>query len=100
MNVVCTDGTQFTCTSYELTDKGVKLYSADVEEMDDASARYASDDSDEFQIGFVPEANLLYILPDGVVPAGQQLIGQPQQPTDTAPPAAKGGSQNRQRPRW
>jgi hypothetical protein len=98
MNVVCADGTQFTCTSYELTDKGVKLYSADVEEMDDASARYASDDSDEFQIGFVPESQLQYILPDGVVPAGRQNVGAPQQSPGTIPPAGQGGPNDRRGP--
>jgi len=98
MNVVCVDGTQFTCTSYELTNKGVKLYSADVEEMDDASARYSADDSDEFQIGFVPESQLQYILPDGVVPAGRQSASVPQQPAGTVPPAGRRGPNHRQQP--
>ena len=77
MNVLCTDGTSFRCDRYELTEKGVKLYSGDAEESPD---RYESD-TDEHQIGFVPEGMLQYILPDGVRPAGEPTGQPPQQPT-------------------
>ena len=66
MNVICTDGTRFRCDRYELTEKGVKLYCGDV---DEPPARYESD-ADDHQVGFVPDERLLYILPEGVSPAG------------------------------
>ncbi|MDS0259487.1 hypothetical protein NDI56_08785 [Haloarcula sp. S1CR25-12] len=89
MNVICTDGTSFRCDRYELTDKGVKLYSG---AADEAPERYESD-TDDHQIGFVPDVMLQYILPDGVRPAGgptghplPQSTGQPpQQPTGGMP---------------
>jgi hypothetical protein len=76
MNVICTDGTSFRCDRYELTEKGVKLYSGGTEEAPD---RYEPD-TDEHQIGFVPDAMLQYILPDGVRPASESIAQQPQQP--------------------
>ncbi len=78
MNVLCTDGTIFRCDRYELTEKGVKLYSGDTEETPD---RYESD-TDDHQIGFVPDAMLQYILPDGVRPAG---VSTAQQPGEASP---------------
>ena len=63
MQVFCTDGTVFTCRSYDLTEYGVKLYGKNLGSDDE---RY-SDDPD--QIGFVPHDRLGYILPDGVRPA-------------------------------
>ena len=89
MNVICTDGTHFNCDTYELTEKGVKLYKG----APDGESRYGSDD-DEHQIGFVPEERLLYILPDGVQPAqapaqrpqGQQTPAQQRQGKQTQGP--------------
>jgi hypothetical protein len=78
MNVICTDGTRFYCDRYELTEKGVKLYSGDI---DDEPGRYESD-TDDHQVGFVPDARLRYILPDGVAPAGVPAVQPTQQPTD------------------
>jgi len=77
MNVICTDGTRFRCDRYELTEKGVKLYSGDVEEP---PARYESD-RDDHQVGFVPDAQLQYILPDGVTPASFPAVQPTQQAT-------------------
>lgn len=68
MQVFCTDGTVFTCRSYELTEYGVKLYEKRPDSDDD---RY-SDSPD--QIGFVPHEKLGYILPDGVRPASQPTV--------------------------
>ena len=89
MNVLCTDGTSFRCDRYELTEKGVKLYSGDAEEAPD---RYESD-TDDHQIGFVPDAMLQYILPEGVRPAPVPTAHPPQQP------AGHSLSQPPQRPR-
>jgi len=82
VNVICTDGTRFSCDSYELTEKGVKLYSGNTEAIDEQRARYQSD-IDEYQIGFVPDERLQYILPDGVYPAQQPVVGK-QQPQSGA----------------
>ena len=91
MNVRCTDGTSFRCDRYELTKKGVKLYRGEAEEAPD---RYDSD-TDDHQIGFVPDEMLLYILPEGVSPASP--TGQPPQQPMTRhptgqPPQQSGGS--------
>ena len=89
MNVLCTDGTSFRCDRYELTEKGVKLYRGDADEAPD---RYESD-TDEHQIGFVPDAMLQYILPDGVRPAGEPAVQPPQQPTGQPPQQPTAGNQ-------
>jgi len=81
MNVICTDGTSFRCDRYELTEKGVKLYSG---AADEAPERYETD-TDDHQIGFVPDVMLQYILPDGVRPAGGQTAQPLQQPTGQPP---------------
>jgi len=75
MNVRCTDGTSFRCDRYELRKKGVKLYRGEAEEAPD---RYDSD-TDDHQIGFVPDELLLYILPEGVRPADVPTAQPPQQ---------------------
>lgn len=89
MNVICTDGTSFRCDRYELTETGVKLYSGDSEAAPD---RYESD-TDDHQIGFVPDATLLYILPEGVrpggQPSGQPVQHQPGQPTPGSSPVTQ-----------
>ncbi|MFC6757399.1 MULTISPECIES: hypothetical protein [Haloarcula] len=100
MNVICTDGTRFRCDRYELTEKGVKLYSGDAEE---APERYESG-TDEHQIGFVPDAMLQFILPEGVTPAGASTAQPPQQPTGQPPqqpparPTGRAHSTTRQQP--
>jgi len=85
VNVLRTDGTSFRCDRYELMEQGVKLYSGDSEERPD---RYESD-TDDHQIGFVPDGMLLYILPEGVSPAGvataRPARHQPGQPTQHHP---------------
>lgn len=62
MQVICTDGTMFTCEGYELTEYGAALFG---ERHDPEGERY---DSDPAQIGYVPHERLWYILPDGVEP--------------------------------
>ena len=80
MQVFCTDGTVFTCRSYDLTEYGVKLYGQHAEADDD---RY-SDEPD--QIGFVPHDRLGYILPDGVRPASGAVVqSQPEMGRATEP---------------
>lgn len=99
MNVLCTDGTSFRCDRYELTEKGVKLYSGDTEEEPD---RYESD-TDEHQIGFVPDAMLRYILPEGVRPAptAPSVVppaGHRSQPSTAQQPQGLPTAQSPQRP--
>lgn len=60
MQVICTDGTVFTCESYELTEYGVVLYD---QPQDPEAERY---DSEPAQAGYVPHDRLWYVLPDGV----------------------------------
>lgn len=86
MQVICTDGTAFTCESYELTEYGAVLYD---KPLDPESERYESDRS---QSGYVPHDRLWYILPDGVTPnipglsaAQGQPRRQPHQPPDQPP---------------
>jgi hypothetical protein len=69
MQVICIDGTWFSCSSYQIVDDGVKLYSRDVDDGDDPQNRYEPD-KDEFQVGYVPDRALLYVVPDGVEPVG------------------------------
>jgi len=69
MQVFCTDGTVFACRSYELTEYGIKLYGQESDADDD---RYGDEPE---QIGFVPHDRLGYVLPDGVRPASQSVVG-------------------------
>jgi len=94
VNVICTDGTRFRCDRYELTEKGVKLYSGDT---DGASERYESA-TDEHQIGFVPDAMLQFILPESTTPAGEP-VPQPPQHHSAQPPASGTHPAARQHPR-
>ena len=94
MMVVCTDGTAFQCRSYQVIDTGVMLFGEELETNEEEN-RY---DSDEEQIGYVPNAYLRYIVPNEVfpqtptaMPVGgreQGLQGQGQgYPPQTAPDA-------------
>ncbi|WP_411964360.1 helix-hairpin-helix domain-containing protein [Haloferax sp. YSMS24] len=56
MKVVLTDGTTFTCGGYKALDSGGVVLT------DDPKRKHV--------IGYVPEASLAYILPDGVEPGG------------------------------
>lgn len=99
MQVVCTDGTTFTCEAYELTDYGVTVYSQPHEPDED---RYAKTPD---QMAYVPHDRLWYILPDGVAPRGPAAVGRatndspappngapaPQNPTPGAPVDRAGG---------
>ncbi|WP_136717024.1 hypothetical protein [Halorientalis salina] len=91
MQVICTDGTVFTCRSYELTEYGVKLYG---EGSDDDDDRYSDEPE---QIGFVPHDRLGYVLPDGVRPASQSVVQtQPVRRSHrpTKPTGAPGGGRH------
>ncbi len=96
MQVICVDGTRFSCNSYEVIDGGVKLFGVDVEQEDGPTTRYGPD-ADEHQIGFVPDGALRYILPDGVRPATH--AGIPDRAPATPPPRGGGGSGPGPRPR-
>lgn len=102
MQVICTDGTAFSCEGYELTEYGLVLYD---QPKDPETERY---DSDPAQAGYVPHDRLWYVLPDGVEPnvAGltQTQLGSPaatsgqnapaagrQSPGGRQPPGALGG---------
>ncbi|MFD1586604.1 hypothetical protein ACFR9U_06390 [Halorientalis brevis] len=84
MQVFCTDGTVFACRSYDLTEYGVKLYG----QHPDADERYRDDPE---QIGFVPHDRLGYILPDGVRPASQSVVGAQPVMGSGYPPGPAGG---------
>jgi hypothetical protein len=88
MGVFCTDGTVFTCRSYDLTEHGVELYSKRPDPDDERDA------GDPEQVGYLPHERLLYILPDAIIPAtpvGVQAAGQyqpqrrPDQPAPSTP---------------
>lgn len=92
MQVICTDGTMFSCEGYELTEYGVMCYA---QPRDPEGERY---DSDPEQVAYVPHDRLWYVLPNGVSPnvaiggtAGQAVGGQPlkdQTGQSAAPPTA------------
>lgn len=76
MQVICTNGTMFTCNGFELTEYGVALYGQNLAQEKE---RY---DSEPKQTGYIPHDRLWYILPDGVepnVPAPPATQGQPRQ---------------------
>jgi hypothetical protein len=83
MQVFCTDGTVFTCRSYELTEYGVKLYGQGSDADDD---RYGDDPE---QIGFVPHDRLGYVLPDGVRPASQPVVQSQSATPNPQPPVTR-----------
>lgn len=85
MQVFCTDGTVFTCRSYDLTEYGVKLYG---QHPDSDDERYRDDPK---QIGFVPHDKLGYILPDGVRPVSQSAVQTQPAMGSPYPPAPTGG---------
>ena len=75
MQVICTDGTVFTCDGFELTEYGVALYGQNLAREKE---RY---DSEPEQTGYIPHDRLWYILPDDVEPNIPGLAtgrGQPQ----------------------
>jgi|AntDeeMetagen285_2_1112576.scaffolds.fasta_scaffold03966_3 hypothetical protein len=96
MQVICTDGTVFTCKGFELTEYGVALYGQNLAQEKE---RY---DNEPEQTGYVPHDRLWYILPDGVQselpppeapqgqrsqqpPTGQPPNGTQQQPAEQSP---------------
>ncbi|SFR88659.1 hypothetical protein SAMN05216559_0518 [Halomicrobium zhouii] len=62
MQVICTDGTTFTCKGFELTEYGVALYGQNLAQEKE---RY---DNEPEQTGYVPHDRLWYILPESVQP--------------------------------
>ncbi|WP_225335589.1 hypothetical protein [Halomicrobium urmianum] len=77
MQVICTDGTAFSCEGYELTEYGVMIYDQK-HDPDEERDRYGGDPE---QVAYVPHDRLWYILPDGVTPNVSGVQGvQPQQP--------------------
>ena len=85
MQVFCTDGTVFACRSYDLTEYGVKLYGQSPDSNDE---RYRDEPE---QIGFVPHDKLGYILPDGVRPSTQAVVGTQPVMGSPVPPGSTGG---------
>ena len=76
MQVICTDGTVFTCKGFELSEYGVALYGQNLAQEKE---RY---DSEPEQTGYIPHDRLWYILPDGVepnIPGLSMAQGQPRQ---------------------
>ena len=96
MQVICTDGTTFTCKGFELTEYGVALYGQNLAQEKE---RY---DNEPEQTGYVPHDRLWYILPDGVQPelpppgASQGQSGQ--QPPTGQPPIQQLQNQSQQQP--
>lgn len=81
MQVICTDGTTFSCEGYELTEYGIRLYG---QEQDPDPERY---DEDPEPVAYIPHDQLRYVLPDGVQPnAPVSTATQNQQPMGAAPP--------------
>lgn len=93
MRVVCTDGTIFECRSYEVVSAGVVLFGDRVAE---GAHRYAPDRE---QIGFVPHAELRYILPDGVEPRPAPDAPRARAPGAPPGPGRGGGQQRGRQPR-
>ena len=79
MQVICTDGTMFTCKSYELTEYGIVLYD---QRRDPEGERYESDPQ---QSGYVPHDRLWYVLPDGITPNVPGLSAMQGQPRGVPP---------------
>jgi len=85
MQVVCTDGTVFHCESYEVIDGGVKLFGKNVHDDGDPGDRYEPE-TDDVQVGYVPDDKLAYVLPDEAVPRHTPPVRNG--PTAGAPPDA------------
>lgn len=87
MQVICTDGTVFTCQGYALTEYGVKLLDEDQNRDEE---RY---DTEPGLVGYVPHDRLWYIVPDGVRPNGPAGIHPaPQQNVPPQNGPASGGT--------
>lgn len=96
MQVICTDGTIFHCESYEVIDGGVKLFSKDVDDDNDPEHRYKPD-TEDIQVGYVPDDKLAYILPDDTT--SRHTPPAQRQPMGTAPPVEGQPSPPRNPPR-
>ncbi len=87
MQVICTDGTTFSCEGFELTEYGVALYG---QNLTREKERY---DSEPEQTGYIPHDRLWYVLPDGVEPNVPGLsVAQGQ------PPRNQPGNEHQQAP--
>ena len=69
MRAVCTDGTEIACANFTAVEGGVLL---------------TSDKKRKTVFGFVPNANLAYVLPDDVEPVRPSSAPQRAEPTDDA----------------
>lgn len=101
MKVICTDGTSIQCDRFRAIDSGILLF--EDPQPDEASPEGASADEDaasageemeetdedaeeQEAIGFVPSAELRYVLPDEAQPASQRPQSAIQQgPSSTGP---------------
>lgn len=92
MQVICTDGTMFSCEGFELTEYGIALYGQNLAQEKE---RY---DSEPEQTGYIPHDRLWYVLPDGVTPnmpvplATQGLGPQPPMGNDQSAPGQPQGA--------
>ncbi|WP_226011190.1 hypothetical protein [Halomicrobium salinisoli] len=85
MQVICTDGTIFSCEGYELTEYGVVIYDQE-HDSDEERDRYGGDPE---QVGYVPHDRLWYVLPDGVTPNVSGVRGvQSRQPQGAGQPGS------------
>lgn len=85
MQVICTDGTTFSCEGYQLTEYGVKLLDEDRDGDDD---RY---DTDPSAVGYVPHDRLWYIVPDGIQPNRSGMAAPANQPGGQQPRGSTDG---------
>ena len=96
MQIICKDGTTIQCRDFEATDSGVLFFQeapsrgeSENEEEDEAETGRAS--------GFVPIAELRFVLPDEMVQrGGMQRSGVPQGAPSGTPSQGAGMAQQQQ----